>query len=127
MTGRLIIANSSANEPPHDPVIGLLRIVEDSLLDFLNCLAHLAHFVKREGPVTEAEVVAVGVVRVGLGTHVDGFGVKLVHVVNESQIIEGKDVFIIEIAAKLEMLHGLVVASELEVCQAQIILNLSII
>ena len=99
MTGRLIIANSSANEPPHDPVIRLLRIIENSLLDFLNCLAHLAHLVEREGPVAEAEVVAVGVVRVGLGAHMDGFGVQLVHIVNESQIIEGKNVFIIEIAA----------------------------
>ena len=70
-----VIADGPHDEAPDDPVVGVVGVVDDSLLNFLNSLSHLSFFIKGKRPVAEAEMVDIGVIELGLRANVDCFWV----------------------------------------------------
>lgn len=80
MLGTLIVAHSPQNEAPDYPVIGVFSVFLDALLDLFNCLAHLSFLEQGKGPVS-VTIMVVRVIQFCASAHVNGFLIKLVHVI----------------------------------------------
>lgn len=125
--GRLVVSDSAHDESPYKPVVGLIRFGKNRLLDLLNCLAHLTLLVEGKGPVAEAEMVAVWIVLARHRAGVYRLRVELMHVVDECEVVVCREVVRIEVGAELEMLDCGVVSCNLEVCEAEVVLELSVV
>jgi len=86
MLGTLIVAYSPQNEAPDDPVVGVFSVLLDALLDLFYCLTHLSFLEQGKGPVS-VTIMVIRVIQFGAPTHVDGFLIKLVHVIEVSQVV----------------------------------------
>ena len=60
--------------------------------------------------------VIVSVVFFGLAAYLYGFAIKLMHVIDESEVIVSKRVFIVQLNALLQMFDCFTVHLSLEVC-----------
>jgi hypothetical protein len=122
----LVVSHSPHDKPPHDPIVGVLRLDHYCFFDFFNGLGGLSIFEECKCPVAIAAMVSIGVVEFGLVADLDGFSVVLVHVVDEGQIVVGVLVVGVDLDADLQVLIRHRVLFLFEVGQTQVVLQLGI-
>ena len=144
------------DQAPYDPVVGVVRVRFNCLLDFRDRLGVLVPLEEGEGPVAVAAMVAGAALRLVKGAvdvllspvhivpHLLGHGdlrevdlglladrqshlVLLMHVEDEGEIVVGKFVSLFQDYALLEVLDGNFVIRQLEVGQAEIVAQLCIV
>ena len=84
----LVVAHCPHDESPHDPVVRILRILLDTLLDLLDRFGHFSLFEESKCPMSMT-IVRLWIIHLGTSTDVYCLLIKLMHIVQKSQIIVG--------------------------------------
>ena len=112
--GAFIFANRSQDETPDDPVVSVLRLLLYSFPDLLDSFHHITLLKLSEGPM-HVGVVSVSIELFCLTADIECLFVNHVHVEQESKVVVGKRVCVVDKDALLEVLDCLGVVSNLEV------------
>ena len=126
MPGANVVADGPKHQAPNYPVVWIRLVLLHAFLDLLDGLGEFSLLEEGESPMTVA-VVGVWVIHLGLPAHLDGLRVKLVHVEYESQIVVSVNVVLIDFSALLQVVYSLVVLFQLEIREAQVVVELRII
>ena len=116
MLGALVLAGRAQDEAPDDPALSIRWLFGHTLSDLLDGFDDVALFEFSEGPM-HMRVMASSVELFGLTANIQRLLVDHVDVEQESQVVVGVGVLVVEKDALLEVLDGVLVVADLEVCQ----------
>ncbi len=98
----------SQDNSPHDPVVSILWILLDTLLNLLHSFGHFPFLEQSKSPMSMT-IVIIRDVKLRLTTDVNSFWVELVQVEQESQVIVDKAMLRVDFNAFSPMFDGWVV------------------
>ena len=116
MLSRLIVTNGAHDETPYNPVVGILPILLNCFLDFLNGLALFSFLVKSKCPMP-MRAMGFRVVKLGCTANVDCLLVELMHIVEKSEVVIGKSVLWVIFDTVLKVLYSFIILLQFEVSQ----------
>ena len=124
--GALVFAGRAQDEPPNDPALAIGRLFLDALPNLLDRLDHVALLELGEGPM-HVGVVAGAVEFLGLAADVQRFLINHVDVEQEGEVVIGIRMFIIQQDAPLQVLDRVLVVTDFEVGEAEVVVQLGIV
>jgi len=128
MLSGIIAANCSEDESPDDPIIGVLWIEKDSFFDLLYRFGHFSFLKEGPCPMPVACVISpFWLESFCCFTNSDCFLIVLMHIVNESQVVIGIVMCLINLCAYFKMFNCHWIMFLLKVSEAKIVLQLGII
>lgn len=104
--GAFIFASRSENESPDNPVVCVLRLLLYTFPDLLDGFHDISFFKLSESPV-HVSVVSVPIELLRLAADIERLFVNHMHVEEESQIVVGVGMRVVDQYASLEMLYSL--------------------
>ena len=126
MLGALVLARGAQDEPPNDPALGIGRLLLHALPNLLDRLDHVALLELGESPV-HVGVVAGAVELLGLSADIERLLVNHVDIEQEGQVVISVWMLIIQQNAPLQMLNRVLVITDFEVGEAEVVMQLGVV
>jgi uncharacterized membrane protein YfhO len=116
----IVLASSSEDMSPDDPVVRAFRLFNDAFADLFDCVGHLALFEFSECPVAVSVVPAV-VGLFGLLADYYRLRIELIYIVQEGQVVVGVWMFGVDTDAVFQMVHSPRLVLELEIRECKVV------